>query len=54
VRYAEIDGKGEAVDQATSTIGTLYLRKSALEPGVPFPQFLRVLIITTVEGLIQK
>ena len=34
VRFQEIDAKGEVVELAFATIGTLYLRKTALGRGV--------------------
>jgi hypothetical protein len=42
LRYREVDEKG--IEQAWAKIGSLYLRKSAFEPGVAYPQALRVTI----------
>jgi hypothetical protein len=44
LRYQEVDEKGEAIEQAWAKIGTLYVRKSAFEPGAVFPQTLRVTV----------
>jgi hypothetical protein len=36
LRYQEVDDKGEVIEQAWAKIGTLYMRKSAFEPGASF------------------
>lgn len=46
LRYQEVDDKGEVVEQAWAKIGSLYLRKSALERGAAFPQLLCVTVET--------
>lgn len=35
VRFQEVDGNGEVLDYADAVIGTLYMRKSALQGAVP-------------------
>jgi hypothetical protein len=42
LRYREVDERG--IEQAGAKIGSLYLRKSAFEPGAAYPQTLRVII----------
>jgi hypothetical protein len=42
----QVDDKGEVIEQAWAKAGTLYMRKSALERGAPFPQMLRVTVDT--------
>lgn len=49
VRYQEIDNKGVVVEQAWAKVGTLYLRKSALERGAAYPRNLVVSIETSGE-----
>jgi hypothetical protein len=44
LHYQEVDDGGQAIEQAAAKIGTLYLRKPALERGAPFPQSLRVTV----------
>ena len=46
LRYAEVDEKGEPIEQAWAKIGSLYLRKSAFERGAEFPKTLRVTVET--------
>jgi hypothetical protein len=46
LRYEEVDEKGIPVQQAWVKIGTIYLRKSALERGAAYPQELRVTVET--------
>jgi hypothetical protein len=42
LRYREVDERG--IEQAGAKIGSLYLRKSAFEPGAAYPQTLRVIV----------
>jgi hypothetical protein len=44
LRYQEIDEKGDAIEQAWAKIGTIYVRKAALERGAKFPRSLQVKI----------
>jgi hypothetical protein len=44
LRYQEVDEKGEPIEQASAKVGTLYLRKSSIEHGAPFPKALRVTV----------
>jgi hypothetical protein len=44
LRYREVDERG--IEQAGAKIGSLYLRKSAFEPGAAYPQSLRVIVET--------
>jgi hypothetical protein len=46
LRFQEVDDKGDVVEQPSAKVGSLYLRKSALERGAAFPQALRVTIET--------
>ena len=47
LRFQEVDADGKVIEQAWSRVGTIYLRKSALERGVPFPLNLDVTIETS-------
>jgi len=49
LRYQEVDDDGEVVEQAWAKIGTLYVRKSAFERGLEFPELLRVTVETGLE-----
>lgn len=44
VRFQEVDNKGNIVEFKESQIGTLYIRKNALQ--LPFPDFVTVTIKT--------
>jgi hypothetical protein len=47
LRYQEVDDTGATIDQAWARVGLLYLRKSGLERGEPFPRDLVVRIETS-------
>ena len=49
VRYQEVDEKGEP-EHMSAKIGSLYIRKTALERGTSFPQILHV----TIEAASEK
>jgi hypothetical protein len=49
LRFQEVDGKGEIIEQAWAKIGLLYVRKSAFERGASFPRNLSVTIRCTGE-----
>jgi hypothetical protein len=51
LRYAEIDDKGEVIEQAWAKVGTMYLRKSAFERGEQYPAALAVRIETSGEAV---
>jgi hypothetical protein len=42
LRYREVDEKG--IEQSGAKIGSLYVRKTAFEPGAAYPQTLRVIV----------
>lgn len=44
VRFEELDNKGSVIDFTDCQIGTLYIRKSALQ--MPFPDFITVTVET--------
>lgn len=44
VRFEEVGGKGDVLDFKDCQIGTLYIRKSALQ--MPFPDFITVTVET--------
>jgi hypothetical protein len=35
VRYQEVNAEGKAIEQAESVVGTIYLRKTALDGKIP-------------------
>jgi hypothetical protein len=45
VRYQEVDDKGDP-EYTRAKIGSLYLRKTAFEPGATYPQTVRVTVDT--------
>jgi hypothetical protein len=51
LRYAEVDDDGKLIEQAWATVGSLYIRKSSLKRGDPFPRELNVPIVPA--GLVE-
>lgn len=42
VRYMEVDASGNQLELQDSTIGTLYIRKTALGVSIPNPIFITI------------